>query len=116
MKYAKGDKVKIREDLEVGKWYGRYEIGEKKSSYRGRSAEIVRVGANWYVLDIDCGSYAWSDEMLEPISVEVSKDYIDRLYELVKDLKDTEGGEKDIIFFSKLNYLFGYIEGLKEKR
>ena len=41
MKYKVGDKVKIREDLKVGKIYGLYDFAKKMKQYKGKTATIV---------------------------------------------------------------------------
>lgn len=67
MKYKTGDLVRVREDLKVGKFYGNNEFFTKEmSQFKGKEAEIKEVDSCFYDLDIDNGTYAWTDEMLEP--------------------------------------------------
>jgi hypothetical protein len=58
MKYKVGDKVRIREDLEVGKIYGRY-FNKEMAKLKGKVVEIKDVGSNSYCID----GYYWTDEM-----------------------------------------------------
>jgi hypothetical protein len=66
-KYKVGDKVRIRDDLVVGKHYGLYFI-RSMDNYRNRVATIMNVRNNYYELDVDNLSLGWTDEMLEPVS------------------------------------------------
>ena len=66
MKYKVGDKVRVREDLIVGKIYGddKFLINMKK--YSGKTmtvSKIVKEGK--YKLKEDTGHWNWTDEMLE---------------------------------------------------
>lgn len=65
MKYKVGDKVKIREDLIIGKYYGGESFVPEMAKFRGKIVTIR---------DIDCGEYTieehkfgwhWSDEMIK---------------------------------------------------
>ena len=66
MKFKVGDKVRIREDLEVGKKYGYYNIVEDMKKYEGKEFIIDEVRRNYYRLK-DENWYSWTDEMLEPV-------------------------------------------------
>ena len=60
-----GDKVKIREDLEVNKAYGRVNFISLMREFLGKEATITAVSyAGDFLLDIDDDRFFWSTEML----------------------------------------------------
>jgi hypothetical protein len=64
-----GDKVKIREDLEVGKWYGNNSINSDMPKYFGKIGKIKEEAPFGYGFEIEgCGVYNWTEEMLIPLS------------------------------------------------
>src|SRR5690554_3467354 len=66
MKFKIGDKVRVREDLEVGKDYGFY-FSEEMAKSKGKVVEIKDVDSDSYSIKED--SYYWAEEMfsgLEP--------------------------------------------------
>lgn len=64
-----GDRVKVREDLIVGRKYGGLNLWENMYDYKGSEGKIVGVTpAGFYYLDSN--SYGWSREMLELIGSE----------------------------------------------
>lgn len=65
MKYKVGDKVKIREDLIVDNVYGSDSFAEEMAQYKGKTATITDVYRDKYEIDIDNGSWYWTDEMFE---------------------------------------------------
>lgn len=72
MKYKVGDKVRIRENLEAGKTYGKKMLLSTMEKYLGYEATIkaYREESGYYVLDKDAadGHWGWSEEMLEPVT------------------------------------------------
>lgn len=75
MKYKVGDKVKIREDLEVGKEYNDCTFIIDMEKYKGKMATITYIYSDdSYDIDLDDGNWFWTDEMLEdcntPMTVE----------------------------------------------
>lgn len=68
MRFKVGDKVRIREDLEVERSYGNSDVVPSMSKYFAKTAtvEYVEGSHEIYELDIDGGCWAWTDEMLEP--------------------------------------------------
>ena len=66
MKFKVGDKVKIREDLEL-KTYNCVAFVQDMREYRGKEAKVTTVYGCFYSLDIDNHRFAWSGEMLEPV-------------------------------------------------
>ena len=67
MKFKVGDKVRIRKDLEVGKWYGYAWVIEDMKIHFGKTTTISYCFNYGYELDIDGGEFSWTDEMLEPV-------------------------------------------------
>lgn len=88
MKYKVGDKVKIREDLIIGKYYGGDSFMQEMAKFRGKIVTIR---------DIDCGEYTieelkfgwhWTDEM---IKCKVYKEEV--IFKGNKTILKTEKGE-----------------------
>lgn len=70
MKYKVGDKVKVREDLEVDKRYGTEEFIEEMEEYKGKIVTIDTVNEDDYYIEEDKQSWSWTEEMLEDIEEE----------------------------------------------
>lgn len=66
--YKIGDKVKIREDLEVDKRYNELFFVKDMKEYKGKIATITRVSPvkHSYEIDIDDSDWCWTDDMLKP--------------------------------------------------
>lgn len=66
MKYKVGDKVKIREDLKVGKDYNDCTFIVDMEKYKGKIATIkYSYSDDSYEIDLDGGTWFWTDDMLE---------------------------------------------------
>lgn len=74
MKYKVGDKVIVREDLEVGLIYDGLALNCIMAYLKGRKAIIIKVNGGAYKIDLDDGVYSWTDEMLEPYK-ELNKEH-----------------------------------------
>jgi hypothetical protein len=77
MKYKVGDKVKIREDLEVGEHYGNDSFTEEMEQYKGQIATIKEIGGiiyNGYYIDLDDDGWHWTDEMFEDYTEDTEKE------------------------------------------
>jgi|SRR5690625_1146708 len=83
MKFKVGDKVRVREDLEVGERYD-YLVTPGMVKYRG---EVIEIGDKYSSYYIQKGSapYAWTDEMLEPIEDPLAKKVEERNNKPEKD-------------------------------
>ena len=79
MKFKVGDQVKIREDLSLGKYYSVH-LSRGMLSNKGKEAKITYISPDDDTchLDIDSGSWWWSEDMLEPHTSKIAK----------KDLRD----------------------------
>lgn len=79
MKFKVGDKVKIKENLSCKK-YGAMYFTSLMRRYRDKEAKITYISpdGDFCHLDIDSGSWGWSEDMLEPYTSKIAK----------KDLRD----------------------------
>ena len=67
MKYKVGDKVKIKENLIVGKTYGGLYLHDGAGRHIGEETIVTKVERGHYRLGVDNSSRIWTDEMLEPV-------------------------------------------------
>tara|TARA_R100000365_G_C2745106_1_gene73879 strand:- start:1003 stop:1215 length:213 start_codon:yes stop_codon:yes gene_type:complete len=66
MQYKVGDKVKVRNDLEVHKVYNSVVFTEKMKKFKGKTVTISRVTRyNDYLIQEDGENFAYSSIMLE---------------------------------------------------
>ena len=72
MKYKVGDKVKVKEDLELDKKYGAEDFVEEMEEYKGKIVTIDTVNRDDYYIEEDYKTYAWTDEMLEDVEEEMT--------------------------------------------
>jgi hypothetical protein len=63
VKYKIGDKVRVRDDLIVGKSYGANDFASGMIPYRGKGVIICSTHEHGYMIDKDF-RYIWTDEML----------------------------------------------------
>ena len=66
MKYKVGDKVRVRSDMEVDKYYGGFRINSIMALKKGLETTVTEVDDNecYRLKDV---SFNWTDEMLEPL-------------------------------------------------
>lgn len=67
MKYKVGDKVKIKENLIVGKTYGGLYLYGGACRHIGEETMVTKVERDRYRLAVDNSSRIWANEMLEPL-------------------------------------------------
>lgn len=78
-----GDKVRIKDDLEVDEIYNGYWFNEKMKQYINRIAEIKEVvdenfiGNKCYKIDIDNNDWCWTDKMLKKVKKDKFKPILD---------------------------------------
>ena len=72
MKYKVGDKVRVREDLEVGEWYGEDTFVSKMVPFKGKVVTISNIESSFYRLKEDSGIWSWTTELF---SGKVSEDF-----------------------------------------
>ncbi|MGO5051452.1 hypothetical protein ACTQ6A_02875 [Lachnospiraceae bacterium LCP25S3_G4] len=96
MGYKVGDKVMVREDLEVGEYYGNHGVCfvTPMQYLLGKTVEITKVNSvRSYAIKEDRGSWNWTDEMFVGL---VETTYIEKLHEVVDlVLELSEKYEKD---------------------
>ena len=70
MKYKIGDKVRVRDDLEIGKWYSMNNrtfsdfVNSKMITFKGKEVTILADNCfGMYQIKEDNGEYHWTDEM-----------------------------------------------------
>jgi hypothetical protein len=68
MKYKIGDKVRVREDLEVGKFYNKCYFNSLMAKLKGKVVEIKGVDSESYSIKED--TYYWTDEMFSGLAEE----------------------------------------------
>ena len=108
MKFKVGDKVRVREDLKVGDGFGCTTAVVDMLKYRGKIMTIKEarsaVVGNYtiYEIDDDGESWAWTDEMLEPITRSKFKAG-DRVR-----IKDTGNWDSDIITIGETGTIIEY--------
>ena len=67
MKYKVGDKVKVREDLEIGETYGGLTFSVQMREYRGQIVTIKTADDDSYQIEEDELNWYWTEEMLEDV-------------------------------------------------
>lgn len=66
MKYAVGDKVRVKENLIVGSRYGNSIFVSQMQKYSGKTMTIDAIkNNNFYILKGDSDKWYWTDEMIE---------------------------------------------------
>ena len=81
MKYKVGDKVKVREDLKIGKSYNEKIFVDDMEKYKGQIVTIKVVGDDNYRIEEDNQDWYWTDEMLEDIEEEMNlEDFLNALW------------------------------------
>lgn len=93
-----GDKVKVREDLEVGKKFDKCEFTKEMKKYRGNLAKIEFICGRFILLDIDNQEFGWTEEMFD--GMEENNNMRQLIFrEVITDIKDGEvwGNENYII-------------------
>ena len=70
MKFKVGDKVRIREELEVENVYDCFRFTGGMRQYKNKIATITDL-CYFYDLDIDNNRFCWTDEMLEPVQEDI---------------------------------------------
>lgn len=68
MKYKIGDKVRVREDLEVNSSYNHLIFFSGMEEFKGKEVTIhtFDVDESWFFIEEDKGKYFWSLEMIKP--------------------------------------------------
>lgn len=91
MKFKVGDKVRVREDLEINKMYGTYELIKEMAHLKGEIVTIKEVLKSGYRIEEEY--YMWTDEMLEEVKAEVKEK---TFREVIATIKEGETWVNDI--------------------
>lgn len=67
MKYKVGDKVKVRENLEIGKAYCGQTFVVQMKKYKGQIVTIKVADYDGYYIEEDEQDWYWTEEMLEDV-------------------------------------------------
>ena len=70
MKYKKGDRVKVREDLHETHGSDMWYPVESMLQYAGKEAVITGVNVGFYSISVDLGEFGWTDEMFSGLADE----------------------------------------------
>lgn len=81
MKYKVGDKVKVRENLKIGKVYCGETFVVQMKQYEGQIVTIKVVDDDGYYVEEDNQNWYWTDEMLEDVEEEMNlEDFLNALW------------------------------------
>lgn len=67
MKYKAGDKVRVREDLKVGKFYGDKYFNSHMAEFAGQTVTIIYKGSAYYIKEA-AEKWVWTDEMFSGLA------------------------------------------------
>lgn len=80
MKYKVGDKVRVRDDLERGKWYSMNNrtfsdyVNSKMITFKGKEVTILADNCfGMYLIKEDNGEWHWTDEMFSGLATSLPK-------------------------------------------
>lgn len=80
MKYKIGDKVRVRDDLEIGKWYSMNNrnfsdcVNSKMTAFKGKEVTILADNCfGMYLIKEDNGEWHWTDEMFSGLATSLPK-------------------------------------------
>lgn len=80
MKYKIGDKVRVRDDLEIGKWYSMNNrtfsdfVNSKMITFKGKEVTILADNCfGMYLIKEDNGEWHWTDEMFSGLATSLPK-------------------------------------------
>jgi hypothetical protein len=85
MKYKVGDKVKIKENLIVGKTYGGLYLHDGAGRHIGEETIVTKVERERYRVAVDNSSRIWTNEMLEPVEEMSAEEAVSLYAKMCKD-------------------------------
>lgn len=85
MKYKVGDKVKIKENLIVGKTYGGLYLHDGAGRHIGEETIVTKVEREHYRVAVDNSSRIWTNEMLEPVEEMSAEEAVSLYAKMCKD-------------------------------
>lgn len=83
MKFKVGDKVRVREDLVEGNYYGGEYFAGKMEYNKGKVFEIKGICGGAYIFEED--GFHWTDEMLEEVNEEVQEKTFQEVIATIKE-------------------------------
>ena len=99
MKYKIGDKVRVRQDLEPGNFYGRAYYSSDMNKFKAMECVVTNIYDGTY--NINNSEYGFSDEMLEPVD-DLLEYALEKLGMTKEELEDEMNkNEEDIAFVEK---------------
>lgn len=95
-----GDKVKIREDLEVGQKFNTCDFTKEMKKYRDKLAKIEFICGRFILLDIDNQEFGWTEDMFDKIEEDNNMKEL-TFKEVIANIKEGEVWESDVSYISK---------------
>ena len=101
--YKIGDKVKIREDLEVNKSYNELFFVKDMEKYKGKIATITRVSpvTHSYEIDIDDNDWCWTDDMFKTC---INNNIVMTVEDLLNKTDVEKGGLIITVYYPNANF------------
>ena len=101
MEFKVGDRVRIREDLNIHEKYTHFSITKSMLGYGGKIATIKSIHIyindfpNYYTIDLDEGEYCWTDGMLELVEKSQEPPTLEELEQRIEKLEKCVMGEQN---------------------
>lgn len=95
-----GDKVKIREDLEVGQKFNTCDFTKEMKKYRDKLAKIEFICGRFILLDIDNQEFGWTEDMFDKIEEDNNMKEL-TFKEVITNIKEDEVWESNDISIFK---------------
>lgn len=105
MKFKVGDKVRVREDLEINKMYGNYEFIKEMAHLKGKIVTIKEILKSGYRIKEEY--YMWTNEMFVEVKQEVQEKTFQEVIVTIKEGEVWEKKENRVarIYINKSGYL-----------
>lgn len=98
-----GDKVKVREDLEVGQKFNTCDFTKEMKKHRGKLAKIEFICGRFILLDIDNQEFGWTEDMFDKIEEDNNMKEL-TFKEVITNIKEGE-------IWKNENYIIKYLHG-----
>lgn len=103
MEFKVGDRVRIRDDLNIHEKYTHFSITKSMLGYGGKIATIKSIHIytndfpNYYTIDLDEGEYCWTDGMLELVEKSQEPPTLEELEQRIEKLEKCVMGEQNTL-------------------